>query len=326
MARAKVETSTTQGMARSTPAWHHRLLPRTLIALIALSFYSERLAIMALAMQLAIMSTLVWKSSVSSKAPGGPFANVLRCTLGSLLLGFFEAAAVILCKDSMVYQLAVHLFFAFVTSSISDYMMHRFVWHAHWCREPTSIFWSSIRVQYVQHYLAHHQHASDTETIMRMQELHADPMKNKQSVAEQFVDRSDHFALDCSDHGYTVKGLCRIGTLLLNMALPTGTCMIISCIRQWSPIGIAVHFLANLFPLYLTIHHDKYHCSRKARLLRADTFWWGERWFWKSRGLDTMVKEHLVHHTNWCIQKYGERFFGLVPGGRCFIYAMWQTW
>jgi len=319
------------------PAW---VLPGVLVSLVACAYFKPGDgAVFALLAQITLMSVLVWRSSsVQSKVGAsatnqGPILNVLRAATGSLVLGLGEGKALYACGESVCGKVLVHMAFAYGAISISDYMFHRFIWHAHWAEKGNSIFWRSIHRHYVQHYLAHHRHSLDKEAIPKMRALVKDPRRKilKEAIEAAHTEAGDLFVLECSDHGFTVgnhRGLfaCRFSTSVLQLVLPTGTCIILNAMRQGGLLGMIVHMLSTLIPLYLVIHHDKYHCSPEARAHWADTQGRGliEKWFWKWSEMDTITEEHLAHHHE--VAKHGHRFFGLLPFCRYFIYPVFQTW
>ena len=59
----------------------------------------------------------------------------------------------------------------YANACVSDYMVHRFIWHAHWSRDlhgASAMFWATVKANYVHHYLAHHKlcHNADNRRLM----------------------------------------------------------------------------------------------------------------------------------------------------------------
>jgi hypothetical protein len=276
-------------------------------------------------------------------------ANVGRAVVGSFILSVGEREALRFLSefgtasfgDAWIVPSAlltsfgvvfVRLFFAYAAISVSDYMFHRFIWHAHWARNGDGmVLWKIIHLHYVQHYLAHHKHSIDKDAIPKMRALVQDPRNpsRKEAIeveAARATDKGAQFVLECSQHGFTVGGFhCRFATAGLQLLLPTGTCILVAAMQNdW--VSILCHALSTLLPLYLVIHHDKYHCSPEARVRWAETEArnWFERWFWKTAEIGRIAEDHLEHHHGE--RKHGERFFGLLPWYCYAVFPIWQTW
>ena len=303
------------------------ILPTFLVCLVTSVFVlPANIAYVPLIIQYGIMSTIVYRTSYSSTYIWyEPVVNVCRCVFGSLLLSLFEISCLnVIEKYGILSKIIVHTLFAYATSSISDYMFHRFIWHAHWSSE-CSIFWSSIYSHYVQHYCAHHKHANNPITNKNMLKLNGNVTDIiYQTIVSEYSNFS--YILGCSNHGITVVGFkCQLNTLLHNLALTTGTCVLTNAMRHDS-ICVFIHIVMGMFSIYLTFHHNKYHCSPIARKNWADEYTHNqlERWFWKTDEIQRMSEEHQRHHNG--SQSDRNRYFGLIPFGRYFIYPIWQSW
>jgi hypothetical protein len=166
----------------------------------------------------------------------------------------------------------------------------------------------------------------------RMRELAPTPMSaSKKATIEAGMPEDDVLALECSNHGFTVGTDhsavhlygCRVHAALMFLAMPVGTVMLWNLLmgRAWVAL---VHACAIAFPVYLTVHHDKYHATADGRRAWAAARpSWPERWLWACWAMDTATEEHLEHHHD---RSGRERYFGLVPGGSFAVYPVWQTW
>jgi hypothetical protein len=284
-----------------------------------------------IAAQLSIMSCIVGRSSSTCLdfRLRTPMANVARIVIGSLSVCVLETAVV--QRVSPAAALAYSSLCAWVTCALSDYCFHRFIWHAHWARQPCGLFFQAIHNQYVQHYVGHHTHSLHPPSRNRMHALEPSPMSStKRLEIERGMHADDVFALECSDHGFTVgTGLsflhmwaCRWHTSMMFLAMPTGT-VVLWNIMMGSFGSALLHACAVSYPLWLTVHHDKYHAApAKRKAWAAEQCTALERWFWACGGMDTVTREHHRHH---CADGR-ERYFGLVPGGWFAIYPIWQAW
>lgn len=94
----------------------------------------------ALAVQVAAMALLVFRSHLHD-ARGDYVRAALKTA--RLLLGVLALAALeLLASTSSILSfgpawLVRLLFFAFGSSTMSDYVCHRFIWHAHWSIQTT---------------------------------------------------------------------------------------------------------------------------------------------------------------------------------------------
>jgi len=306
-----------------------RTLELLLLFLVTCAYTVPVIAPAMLAVQLSLMATLVWRSSLTETSAPAP--NTLRAVVGSLVLAGGEATVLRAhyhqpsAMDTWtvrMFPIAVHMATAYAAMAISDYMFHkmfhRFIWHAHWAK-TTGSFWRSVYLHYLQHYLAHHKHSLDKRAIPKMRALEREPRhpRRKAEIEAAFAGQDELDALACSNHGFTVNAYCRLSTLVMQLTLPSGTCIVVNAMSQ-SGAGICIHAAWLLFPLYLVVHHDKYHCTAEARHQWANTEArnFVERAFWNMAELDVICEEHLEHHHG--VAKHGE-LFGLVPWGRFFI-------
>jgi len=157
----------------------------------------------------------------------------------------------------------------------------------------------------------------------------------------------DQHVLWCSNHGLTVgtevdervnssmKWGCRLHTATMFLAMPCGTLAIMNALCG-SLLGVLLHCASSAFTLYLTFHHDKYHCNAAERQK-----WAASRYgrsggpfidrlvnaigstLWLCDGMNQVTAEHKHHHFR---PEHREEYYGLVPYGRVFVYPMWQSW
>lgn len=307
-----------------------RVLELVLVFLVICAYIIPSVGLVMVAVQLCLMATLVWRQTSSMTKPQAPVLNTLRAIFGSLVLAGGEAILLraIDTNGALLSPVAVHMGVAYAAMAISDYMFHRFIWHAHWTKTHRgSHFWRTVYLHYLQHYLAHHKHSLEKSTIPKMRALESSPLRpaRKAEIEASFTTNDELDTLACSNHGFTVSDFCRLSTVTMQLALPSGTCIVADAMSQ-RETGVVIHVAWLLLPLYLVIHHDKYHCTSEARHkwadMKARNF--VERTFWKLSEVDVVCKEHLEHHHG--VARHGERFFGLVPWGRFFIYPVFQTW
>lgn len=359
---ASLSTSTADAVATECPQLAGSLI-NGFTCLVDVS--RARAAILPLCAQLTIMSTIVYLSSNTARdiRYRAPLANVLRTIIGSLLLSGAEVALVqkmwsYVSWDSMsssIFALAslalVRVLFGYAMCAISDYMFHRFVWHAHWAMKPTSLLFRAVRRHYVQHYVGHHKHCHDSDTAARMAQLHEKPMSDAKKLEIETNPRltlEDVYVLQCSNHGLSVgaeddarvvlgKWGCRLHTALMFLTMPSGTAVFVN-VMYGSLLGVLVHCSLVGFLLYLTFHHDKYHAEvamtrewagtqyasgRGAGSVVARAVGRCLRSMWMSGEMDRTIRDHEKHHH---CAKHCEEFFGLAPYSRFFVYPMWHSW
>eukprot|EP00658_Telonema_sp_P-2_P015518 TRINITY_DN15978_c0_g1_i4.p1 TRINITY_DN15978_c0_g1~~TRINITY_DN15978_c0_g1_i4.p1 ORF type:complete len:389 (+),score=89.04 TRINITY_DN15978_c0_g1_i4:60-1226(+) len=282
-----------------------------------------------LPLQLLVMSAIVWRGSSSAALPANrtPVANVLRCLLGALALYTLQTLAQ-RQSDSLAYLVTVNAVFAYMSAAVGDYSFHRFFWHAGWTLELTGVgrwMWQPLRINYVQH-RAHHAHDKESKAILG--ELGPVPEERKQRLASQYPDdlRMQQ-GLSCTDHGITVGAptenlpgfQCMLAFLMLHIATPAGTAVLAQCV-----VGnfgaAAAHAVALAIPAFLVTNHDKYHARDHVleKWASAQSSW--VRWFWTWSEMKLIMAEHKKHHV------VEDRYHGLLPFNRWFVYPIWQQW
>ena len=114
-----------------------RTLELLLLFLVTCAYTVPVIAPAMLAVQLSLMATLVWRSSLTETSAPAP--NTLRAVVGSLVLAGGEATVLRAhyhqpsAMDTWtvrMFPIAVHMATAYAAMAISDYMFHRFIWHA----------------------------------------------------------------------------------------------------------------------------------------------------------------------------------------------------
>jgi len=280
-----------------------RTLELLLLFLVTCAYAVPAIGPVMLAGQLSLMATLVWRSSHTK--PNAPALNTLRAVVGSLALAggemvvlraYYNQPSVKDTWAARIFPISVHMTTAYAAMAISDYMFHRFIWHAHWSKTAGS-FWRSVYLHYLQHYLAHHKHSLDEQAIPKMRALERDPRRpsRRAEIEASFAGQDELDALACSAHGFTVNDFCRLSTVLLQLALPSGTCIVANAMSQ-SGLGVGIHAALLLFPLYLVVHHDKYHCTAEVRHkwanMEARNF--AERAFWNLAELDVICGRDIL--------------------------------
>lgn len=324
--------------------WKEWVLPSLLVCLLLLAWFGgPPFAMVAIVVQLTIMGCIVFWSSAHARVPlrdRTPWANVLRAVAGSLGAAALELgvgwaigrASNGLCVLGLLSSVC---FFTYVSAALSDYMFHRFVWHAHWASTThgVSVLFKAVRRHYVQHFLGHHTHSRHPHTVKAMRAHHAQPMtsKRKRVIEQSMPVREDVDVLHCSNHGFTVGASavplfhrwgCLLHTPLMLLSMPAGTAALLQ-LGAGRAAGL-LHLVACTFPLYLTVHHDIYHADPEQRQKWGATWRWAPlRWLWTSSEMGRMIDEHLQHHHS---DAHRERHFGLMPFGRYFIFPVWQSW
>lgn len=325
------------------------------------------MADLSLCVQLLIMSTIVYLSSQTAKdIPGrciryqAPVANVLRATIGSLLLCGMEIAVVdgawnTLIWDSMGNTLVsvlvlmslvpLRILFGYAMSANSEYMFHRFVWHSHWSTKTDFPLFRALRRHYIQHYEGHHKQTRDPEVRSLMEQLHEKPVSDAKKLKTETNPRlflEDAEGLQCTNHGLTTgaddlpmrwKWGCRMHFHLMFLSMPSGTAIFVNAMYG-SLIGVLVHCFLVAFMAYIYKHHDKYHANiEKTRQWAEDhcgALLKGSLLeciagrcllaIWLSEEMHKTILDHEKHHED------GAEFFGVAPYSRFFVYPIWQTW
>lgn len=351
--------------------WKAWVLPLVLGSLVALAVsipHSQQLPLLG---QLIIMGSLVYQSSKTARdiRYRTPALNVMRAIFGSIFIVVAEVTTIQMawsyyfsfkrpcCIVSLIAALIgavglilVEFLFTYATCALTDYMFHRFVWHAHWAKSHTSLLFRAVHRHYVQHYLAHHHHVHHAETRSNLAKLSPSPMGSARKHAIEggsSVSVQDVNVLWCSNHGLTVgveddprvtfsmKWGCRLHTALMCLAMPCGTAVIINAI-QGSFIGMLRHCISIAFILYITFHHDKYHADVEQRNQWVDRRYKPShtscaqraisiigKALWLSEGMSRVTQEHIKHHHS---PEHRDEYYGLVPYGSFFIYPVWQSW
>ena len=314
--------------------------------------FPSNVGISALVLQQALQSYIVYRSSVSEQQhprqrgkrdpilTHDPLANVFRSVAGTILFALIDASFLAYLTDALGktgFLSAAKLFWcsfiSYWTVVMSEYMVHRFIWHAHWMRHRHKVarLFSHAHFHYVHHYLAHHKHAMDPDTKTRMLEGAAEPHNpdKKRSIEAQFKTQTEEYsatqqALDCSNHGFTVgTWQCRISTVALYFLCPTGFSVIMHVLyRDW--LSALVHLMMSSLAVYMAIQHQAFHCSREALARWATRRVCLERWFWTSGAMSLKAEEHKKHHYSY---KHGDiEFCGVLPFGHFVLFPIWQMW
>jgi len=317
--------------------------------------FSRAVGLTALLMQQAVQSYVVYRSTACEQQhprqrgkrdpmlTHDPSLNVLRSVAGTLMLALIDARLTthlpnVLGKEVGLIFATVKLvccsFVGYWTIVVSEYMVHRFIWHGHWMRSrlKTPRFFTQARFHYVHHYLAHHKHAIDPETKARMKKGMMEPHDpdRKHSIEEQFKSRTqersiEEKVLECSNHGFTIgTWSCRLSTISLYFVGPTGFTIIMHLMRRdW--LGASVHLLTTALPVYMAVQHHAFHSSREALLLWAKERVFLERWFWASEAMFRKYEEHKKHH--YSLDEHSDTdFCGALPYGHLILIPIWQTW
>ena len=282
-----------------------------------------------LPVQALIMCTIVYRSSVSAEIAANktPKANVLRCGLGVMALhgaqSWLQAHTCGLLCDTLV-----NICFGYISANVSDYCFHRFIWHAHWVHDLRGIdrwMWQPIKLHYVQHFIAHHRHSEESREILK--EMGDAPESRKRAVATQYTDVRTLEGLACTNHGITVgaptEGVpafkCMLAFVLMHTAMPSGSAALLQCATgNWG--AALVHVAAIALPGFVVVHHGKYHAASHEVKRYAEAQPILLEWFWNSSEMRNIMAEHKKHHI------VGDKYYGLLPFNRYFIYPIFQQW
>ena len=305
-----------------------------------------------LILQQAVQTYLVYKSTASERTNKrdrlllhDPSTNMLRSVAGTLLLALVDVGLPAKLADMLgertvllsVSRIVWHSFVGYWTIVVSEYMVHRFVWHGHWMRHSNNVprLFNFAHFHYMQHYLVHHKHAVDPDTKARMQEGISEPhdADKKRSIETQLKShvgdlenkRSIEKVLACSNHGFTIgTWKCWLTTVMLYFIGPTGFSIIMHAVRN-DLLGASVHLLSTLCSVYMAVQHHAFHSSHEARVRWAKGRVWFERWFWMSEAMFCKTEEHKLHH--YAISEHSDTSFcGALPYGHLILFPMWQTW
>jgi len=273
--------------------------------------------IFALALQLQIQSFVVYRSTCSEQQRRcgkrdalrlhNPALNVLRSIVGTALLAAVDVGVSIRLTEHLPLKLSWHAFMSYWIVAHSEYMVHRFIWHAHWTRHRgVPRLFSHLQFHYLHHYLAHHDHAGDPATRARMERGQDDPLdaERKRAIKARETRTGDAatrrfaaYSLACSNHGFTIGTLeCRVSTASLYLLCPSGFAFLAHAVRG----------------------DDQQRWAKGRRT-------WIERVFWSSEAMVRKVEEHQMHH--YATREHGEiAFCGALPFGHLVVFPVWQTW
>ena len=303
--------------------------------------------IFALALQLQIQSFVVYRSTCSEQQRRrrkrdvlrlhNPALNVLRSVAGTIVVAAVDVGVSVRLADRpFPLKLAWHVFASYWIVALSEYMVHRFIWHAHWTRHRgVPRLFSHLQFHYIHHYLAHHDHAGDPATRARMERGQDDPLdaERKRAIKTRETRTGDGatrrfvaYSLACSNHGFTIGTVeCRVSTASLYLLCPSGFAFLAHAVRG-DELGAAAHALSTVLPLWMAIEHRAFHAGREALLRWAKgRRTWIERMFWSSEAMARKVEEHQMHH--YATREHGEiAFCGALPFGHLVVFPMWQTW
>jgi len=206
--------------------------------------------------------------------------------------------------------------------SISLYMYHRFIFHAHWSARTRGFdrwLWDMVRANYVMHYHEHHQVSRNPEEADKLAKLEkvslsADSIKQKYPddwLLQNFV--------GYSDRGITVQGPVGIlGAFMFFSILPSGTVTIL-CYRNGDALSALLHLAGAALGMFQTmVNHDKYHADDEAleKWLKDVPYL---AWLWQSAEMKRIVHEHKLHHDG----KNHNRYFSMIPFDCFFLYPIW---
>ena len=328
------------------------------VAVAALTFL--RRPALALLAQLLAMAVLVLRgvhdeARTSNRAAAASCVNVPAATaMARIIAGIalFAAAEGILADAVGTAAAAVHLVFAFGGAVMSDYVCHRFIWHARWSLRAAEgswdrWMWTFVRGHHIQHYIGHHKHAQNPEADAAMRSLQPVPRTIKAATEAPWAnDALAKLALSAcvahpsesigplangymgfadthrccrrryrSDHGMTIKSkFGALAYLVGYIMLPSAT-LILTQIHGDRPLGAGLHLAACVIPMCCLMRHDMIHSEPHIRKENASKELFG--WLWRSREWDRLSAGHMRHHFD---PKAHNRFFSLVPFGHVFLW------
>jgi hypothetical protein len=101
---------------------------------------------------------------------------------------------------------AIHLVFAFGGAVMSDYVCHRFIWHAAWSMRSAEgswdrWMWTFVRGHHVQHYIGHHKHTQHPKADAAMRALQPVPLEIKEAAEAAYT--QDSLAM----HSFSASGM-----------------------------------------------------------------------------------------------------------------------
>jgi len=185
--------------------------------------------------------------------------------------------------------------------------------------------WQPLKLHYVQHFIAHHEHAEASRDIYKTM---ADvSVAKKRAVAIRYSDKRVLEGLACTNHGITVgaptEGVpafkCMLAFVMMHVALPAGSATLWQCaMGNWG--AALVHAYAVALPGFVVVHHDKYHAASQEVERYAQNQTTLLKRFWNWSEMKNIMAEHKKHHI------VGDKYYGLLPFNRYFIYPIFQQW
>ena len=158
---------------------------------------------LALAVQFFAMAVLVLRgvhdeagyrraAAVVGWAQGWP-PSILEAARILAGVFIFTAAEVCLADAVGTGEVAIHLVFAFGGAVMSDYVCHRFIWHANWSVRAAEgswdrWLWTFVRGHHIQHYLGHHKHTQNAKADAAMRNLQPVPLSIKEAAEAPWSD------------------------------------------------------------------------------------------------------------------------------------------
>lgn len=261
--------------------------------------------------QVLLMSLLVYKQKTR-------ISDVLKCWGACCFLASAESLLRFLHP---LVGLPLLWVVVYAQVSISLYMYHRFIFHAHWSARTQGFerwLWDMVRANYTMHYFEHHQISHTKEDAQKLAKLERVSLTPEQIEHKYNGDWLLQNFVHYTNRGITIEGpVGLLGAFMFFSILPTGTLCVLSYARG-DVLSCALHLAGSALGMYQTmVQHDKYHADAETLEEFASKSWCG--WLWKSAEMTRIIHEHKLHHDG----KNHDRYFSMLPFDCFFIYLLW---
>ena len=263
--------------------------------------------------QLMMMTVLVFRSTTTERG-NGVFKAFENCTRILLFVGAFtwlETRA-----EHPLMKLLSTVSIAYVNQCLSDYMCHRFIWHAHWSHSLqglSAMFWVAVKTNYIQHYMCHHKLSHDPECRELMDNLIPIPTAKHETVDKPYIENGVALsAIGCTNYGIRVDTIgCKLHMASLHWTFLTVSSFMYIQLALGNTNSAMIHFLSAAIPVAYLSEHDKFHASEVTRISKYGNSWL--KYIYCTKEYDNLCKAHIQHHHD---PKYSNQRYGLIPYNR----------
>lgn len=194
----------------------------------------------------------------------------------------------------------------YATTAISDFMIHRYIWHGQWQIVKMDFFKRWLFPHYLHHMVAHHSHS-----IKAKEELQSKgevPRALKEAIEDRFKDDAWLLTtLKCSNHGLSITTpACVLNYLSLFALTPHLLLSFLVALWLGGWAGLVI-FTPCLLAVFTQINHRFYHMTPEARKRHAPGWL---RWFFCSKEFNRLVVAHQKHHY---FNQHHDDFYSMIP-------------